>query len=48
VALDATGTPGYPPQVAAGAPGTPRAVSPDELEAARGSTRVGVSVGFDF
>jgi len=49
VALDGVGLPpGVPLQVASGAPGTPKAVSAGITDAARGATRVGLAVGFDF
>jgi hypothetical protein len=34
--------------VLAGAPGTPRPVGADVAEAARGATRVGLALAFDF
>ncbi|MFL5308343.1 MAG: hypothetical protein ACJ8F1_24240 [Polyangia bacterium] len=48
VALNAVGVPGVPLQVATGAPGTPRPVGADAMDAARGATRVGVALGFNF
>ncbi|HVT70472.1 MAG TPA: hypothetical protein VHF26_22190, partial [Trebonia sp.] len=48
VALNSVGVPGEPLNVAAGAPGTPRALGADVLDAAQGATRVGLALGFDF
>ncbi|MES1207145.1 MAG: hypothetical protein ABUS79_14505, partial [Pseudomonadota bacterium] len=48
VALNSVGVPGVPLQVATGAPGTPRPVGGDAMDAARGATRVGVALGFNF
>ncbi len=48
VALNDVGVPGVPLQVAAGAPGTPRPVGGDVTDAARGATRVGMALGFNF
>jgi hypothetical protein len=49
VALNATGLPpGEPLDVAHGAPGTPKAVSAAITDAARGVTRVGLAIGFNF
>jgi hypothetical protein len=49
VALDGVGLPpGVPLQIAPGAPGTPKAVSSAINDAARGATRVGLAIGFDF
>ncbi|HVT06936.1 MAG TPA: hypothetical protein VHO67_05745, partial [Polyangia bacterium] len=48
VALNAVGVPGVPLQVAPGAPGVPRTIGTDAIDAARGATRVGVALGFNF
>jgi hypothetical protein len=48
VALNSVGVPGLPLQLASGAPGAPRPVGADALDAARGATRVGVALGFTF
>jgi hypothetical protein len=47
-ALDGQGPPPSAPMVLAGAPGTPRPVGADVSEAARGATRVGLALAFDF
>jgi len=48
VALDGQGPPPAPPMVMAGAPGTPRPVGADVADAARGTTRVGLALAFNF
>ncbi len=48
VALNSVGVPGQPLNVAAGAPGVPRTLGSDVLDAAQGATRVGVALGFNF
>ena len=49
VALDDVGLPpGVQLQVAPGAPAAPKAVSAGITDAARGATRVGLAIGFDF
>jgi len=48
VALNSVGVPGQPPNVAAGAPGVPRTLGTDLTDAARGATRVGLALGFNF
>jgi hypothetical protein len=48
VALDAEGPPPAAPMVMAGAPGTPRPIGADVADAARGRTRVGLAIAFNF
>lgn len=48
VALDGQGPAAAPPMVMAGAPGTPRPVGADVADAARGTTRVGLALAFNF
>ncbi len=48
VALDAEGPPPVAPMVMAGAPGTPRPIGADVADAARGRTRVGLAIAFNF
>jgi hypothetical protein len=48
VQLGTDGPTPAPPMVMAGAPGTPRAIGADVADAARGRTRVGLAVAFNF
>ena len=48
VALDGEGPMPSAPMVLAGAAGTPRPIGADVAEAARGATRVGLALAFDF
>jgi hypothetical protein len=48
VALDGKGPAPAPPMVMAGAPGTPRSIGADVADAARGTTRVGLALAFNF
>jgi len=48
VALNTVGVPGQPLNLAAGAPGIPRTLGADVMDAARGATRVGFALGFNF
>ena len=48
VALDGQGPPPAAPQVLAGAEGTPRPLGTDVADAARGATRVGLALAFNF
>jgi hypothetical protein len=48
IALDAAGVPGVPLQVVPGAAGTPKPVSAAITDAARGATRFGLAIGFNF
>jgi hypothetical protein len=48
VALDGVGPPQSAPQVAAGAPAMPRPLGNDIANAARGPTRVGLALAFNF
>jgi hypothetical protein len=48
VELAAAGPPYVPPVVASGAAGTPRPLAADVADAARGRTRVGLALAFDF
>jgi len=48
VALDGQGPQPGAPSVMAGAPGTPRPIGTDVADAARGATRVGLALAFNF
>jgi hypothetical protein len=48
IALDGEAAPPTAPVTAAGAPGTPRPLTPQLAEAARGKSRLGLAVGFAF